>query len=501
MTVILASTPGLQGPPGKGINLRGTWSSTVAYAINDCVTYNGSAYTALTASVGAQPDITPMQWNLFVAGAELSPAAQEAVAEAVSAASAATAAAATASTAASAAAAAEAIVTAPLTFAGQKVGIVGVGDSISAIAYSGLTNWLRDLCYLSGQTYRYRYGADFAVSGSTAEQALASQLPQVLAMNPLPKSCVIACGSNNYNSSAEIASGFAAVTTMIRQLLAAGIQPILWTIPPRGNVPGSQTGINAWNALVYQMQAQYGFPLVDCNAAFQDPNNPAFLKAAYTFDGTHPTVLGSGALAAYVLADPKFNAAAKKDTPPWLVTYNSDPANLLQNGLFNSGNGSTSVADGVQLASGVTGLLVNDGQCLGNWQRFTRPANAGAVGASSLAFGGVVAGSVIEVSCRLRASTPAVTWGTADAITGPFGQMLGVAWQNASWSQTIGTAYLRQTNTGASESGIICERLLVPAGAANVSVLIGASSAGGNTQPISVDIAQLAFRVISPPAV
>ncbi|AOY96835.1 hypothetical protein BKK79_36070 [Cupriavidus sp. USMAA2-4] len=480
MTVILASTPGLQGPPGVGINPRGAWSATTTYAINDCVTYNGSAYTALTPSVGAEPDITPLQWNLLVAAGQLSPAAQASVAAAQAAAN---------------------IVTASLSISGQKVGIVGVGDSISAIAYSGLTNWLRDLCYLSGQTYRYRYGADFAVSGSTAEQALATQMPQVLAMNPLPNACVIACGSNNYGSSATIASGFAAVTTMIEQLLAAGIQPILWTVPPRGNVSGSQAGINSWNALVYQMQAQYGFPLVDCNAAFQDPNNPAYLNAAYTFDGTHPTVLGSGALAAYVLADPKFTARARKDAPPWLVTTNSDANNLLTNGLFNSASNSTTVADGVTLANGVSGLLVKDSLAMGNWQRFTRPANAGAVGASSVAFGGVVAGSVIEVCCRLRASSPAVTWGTTDAITGPFTQMLGVAWQNANWSQTIGTAYLRQTNTGASEVGVICERLLVPAGAANVSVLIGASNAGGNTQAISVDIAQLSFRQISPPAV
>jgi YD repeat-containing protein len=68
MTIVVG-IPGVQGPPGTGINVRGAWSSTATYAINDCVTYNGSSYTALTASVGAEPDITPLQWSLFVAGA------------------------------------------------------------------------------------------------------------------------------------------------------------------------------------------------------------------------------------------------------------------------------------------------------------------------------------------------------------------------------------------------------------------------------------------------
>lgn len=64
--IIKTSTPGPQGPPGTGINVRGAWVSTDTYAINDCVTYNGSAYTALSPSVGAEPDVTPLQWNLFV---------------------------------------------------------------------------------------------------------------------------------------------------------------------------------------------------------------------------------------------------------------------------------------------------------------------------------------------------------------------------------------------------------------------------------------------------
>jgi hypothetical protein len=64
--IVKTSTPGPDGPPGTGINPRGAWSSTTQYEVNDCVQYNGSAYTALATSIGAEPDITPLQWSLFV---------------------------------------------------------------------------------------------------------------------------------------------------------------------------------------------------------------------------------------------------------------------------------------------------------------------------------------------------------------------------------------------------------------------------------------------------
>lgn len=66
MTIVVG-IPGVQGPPGTGINVRGAWSSTATYAINDCATFDGSAYVALQPNIGAQPNITPLQWSLFVA--------------------------------------------------------------------------------------------------------------------------------------------------------------------------------------------------------------------------------------------------------------------------------------------------------------------------------------------------------------------------------------------------------------------------------------------------
>jgi hypothetical protein len=71
MTIVVG-IPGVQGPPGTGINPRGTWSADATYAINDAATFAGSAYTALQPNIGAQPNLTPLQWSLFVeAGAAI----------------------------------------------------------------------------------------------------------------------------------------------------------------------------------------------------------------------------------------------------------------------------------------------------------------------------------------------------------------------------------------------------------------------------------------------
>ena len=44
---------------------KGTWVSTTAYNPNDVVVYSGSSYSALLASTGAQPSISPTYWQIL----------------------------------------------------------------------------------------------------------------------------------------------------------------------------------------------------------------------------------------------------------------------------------------------------------------------------------------------------------------------------------------------------------------------------------------------------
>src|SRR6202030_3101260 len=54
-----------------GLNWRGAWSSSTAYAVNDAVSFNGSSYISIQAGTNNQPDTIPLFWNPWAqAGAD-----------------------------------------------------------------------------------------------------------------------------------------------------------------------------------------------------------------------------------------------------------------------------------------------------------------------------------------------------------------------------------------------------------------------------------------------
>jgi len=59
-----AGPPGATGPIGpKGLNWKGTWSNTTAYALDDAVLSNGSSYIALVTNTNVQPPAAA--WGLL----------------------------------------------------------------------------------------------------------------------------------------------------------------------------------------------------------------------------------------------------------------------------------------------------------------------------------------------------------------------------------------------------------------------------------------------------
>ena len=112
--------------------------------------------------------------------------------------------------------------------------IAAVGDSIIALgSYGEYQPWLSTSCYyqLPIMTHqRIRYGAGmFAVSGSLIQAAHDTQLPNVLAMNPLPGACILGVntGSIANDSSYSFTTSVSLVKSMVASLLAAGVTPIL----------------------------------------------------------------------------------------------------------------------------------------------------------------------------------------------------------------------------------------------------------------------------------
>jgi hypothetical protein len=62
---------GIQGPAGPlGLNHRGTWASSVAYAASDTVSHNGSYFVCVESHTGVQPVDAAAEWDIVAAQGE-----------------------------------------------------------------------------------------------------------------------------------------------------------------------------------------------------------------------------------------------------------------------------------------------------------------------------------------------------------------------------------------------------------------------------------------------
>ena len=57
---------GAQGEQGTEYPWEGEWSSATAYAVNDCVEYNGSGYVCIQAGTNQNPSTATTYWDLLV---------------------------------------------------------------------------------------------------------------------------------------------------------------------------------------------------------------------------------------------------------------------------------------------------------------------------------------------------------------------------------------------------------------------------------------------------
>ena len=55
--------------PALTFKYRGAWAIGTAYAVNDVVSYNGTAYIAILAGTGQEPDTATTYWDVLAAGA------------------------------------------------------------------------------------------------------------------------------------------------------------------------------------------------------------------------------------------------------------------------------------------------------------------------------------------------------------------------------------------------------------------------------------------------
>jgi hypothetical protein len=66
------------------MNYRGSWGSSLGYAVNDAVTFGGSTYLAQAANMGLEPDLYPGTWAVLAQRGDAGPTGAAGVAATVS---------------------------------------------------------------------------------------------------------------------------------------------------------------------------------------------------------------------------------------------------------------------------------------------------------------------------------------------------------------------------------------------------------------------------------
>lgn len=241
--------------------------------------------------------------------------------------------------------------------------LIALGDSITiggtAAQYVG-SGYLGLGVYLTkGRVILQR---NAGISGNTTAQMLARIQADVIAY--APDWCLILGGTND-TPATPLATTLANIQAMIDALVAAGIMPILATIPPRDT--SYHEAISKVNAGIKHLATINGLTCVDFYRALADPADGDWISG-YTSDGIHP--IGAGyKVMAQVLADTLMTTVSQATV--YLTGHLNDPINLIPNGVFIGDSNADGVANGWARNAGSNAthsLEAGTGDVVGNWQ-------------------------------------------------------------------------------------------------------------------------------------
>lgn len=140
---------------------------------------------------------------------------------------------------------------------------------------------------------RLRFGGVFAHGGYTAAQMQTVYLPQVIAAKPAV--CVICVGTNTTPTLTDIPTY---IVPTWRALLAAGILPIIQTLPPKNTLVGANAYVaTRFNARLIHEARKLGLPVYDVYAQLVDTGvgiaGSGGYLTTYNSDDTHPSEVGA----------------------------------------------------------------------------------------------------------------------------------------------------------------------------------------------------------------
>lgn len=174
-----------------------------------------------------------------------------------------------------------------LAFIGDSITAQGVSDNVFGNTTSEVATFI-DNGWVGHATLRsaalWRFHSVRATSGYTPAQIRTTHLPGVI--TAAPWACVVLAGTN---SEATTALSITELGLIYGELEAAGIHPILCTIPPRGQAT-YESDLNMW---IRRYARDHGHVLVDFHTALVDSTTGALAAAYDSGDGIHPNAAGS----------------------------------------------------------------------------------------------------------------------------------------------------------------------------------------------------------------
>lgn len=370
----------------------------------------------------------------------------------------------------------------------RKQSVMALGDSLSAVVSdynstlgvdSHLGNagghspgdWLFLGNLLAGSPLDILGSA--ATAGYTVDQIRDTHLPTVLAAKPEYCIC-FSLGGNNILASGEFASSVLTVSKyIIDQLAAAGVTPILATLPPVSSGNVSQNEIARYNSWMMNYAHKNGYPILDFYSILVDSATGVY-KSGFTSDNTHPNSTGAAAMAP-VVRDllTKLSITGTRAT---LASYNGSITGQLSNPLLIRTGGAANTPDGWASSSVTLGLAASS-SWPGNEWTLTSTGSLGYALGPTLS---VTSGDEWDVSFRLS-TTPAGSGGW------------GFGFYNQSASLVVSAGSTSTANpTAVPADTIVHLRGKVSSGVTSMQPLIYAMGTGS-----VIKIGQYTFRNLS----
>jgi lysophospholipase L1-like esterase len=171
---------------------------------------------------------------------------------------------------------------------GREASIAALGDSITA-GYRTEDAYPEQLGRWRGVPVH-----NFGKAGDTTEGML-RRLPALLATGPTPQVVLVMGGTNDIGRGWPAARTLANLDAIVRQVRAAGRQPVLVCPPPAGVLP--EMAQRSLRHAIREYASRMGVRALDPWDALEDRARPGRMRAELAMDGLHPNAQGQLVLA------------------------------------------------------------------------------------------------------------------------------------------------------------------------------------------------------------